>query len=434
MKNFFFNQLQKKIKAKKVKIGIIGLGYVGLPLANAFTKNNIIVHGFDTDLSKITSLNKGKSFINYFKNKNIKEMIKKKFTCGNDFSKISEIDFIILCLPTPLTKNKKPDMSYIKKSLLAIKKYLRPGQALCLESTTYPGTCREVLAPVLKRFSIGEDFFLIYSPEREDPGNKEFSILKTPKIVGGFSKKCLNIGYDLYKLLNTKIIKVPTLEIAEFTKLLENIYRSVNIGMINELKILAQKMNINIFEVIKAAKTKPFGFHAFYPGPGYGGHCIPIDPFLLSWKANQYNFDTKFIKLSGKINENMPLRILNKIKKIIKENIIKKKVLILGVAYKKNVDDTRESPAIHVMKLLTKNKIKYDFLDPFVPELKGLRNFNLQIKSIELKYSLLKQYPLIILITDHDKFNYKAINKNSQMILDCRGRYAFNISEKIIQI
>ncbi len=433
MKNLYFNNLKEKIKNKKFTVGIVGLGYVGLPLANAFVKNNINVYGFDNDNKKINIINSGKSYINYFKDHDIKLMLKNKFKCFSSLENIKKVDVIILCLPTPLNKNKTPNMKYIKTSMRQIKKYLIKGQAISLESTTYPGTTREVIAVELKDFDVGKDFFLIYSPEREDPGNKKYSISKTPKVVGGFSINCLNIAYLIYKILVKKVIKVSSLEVAEFTKLLENIYRSVNIGMINEMKLLTTKMKINIFEVIKAAKTKPFGFQAFYPGPGYGGHCIPIDPFLLSWRAEKYNFDTKFIKLSGKINENMPKVILKKICLITKKNK-NKKILILGAAYKKNVDDIRESPSLKIMKLLDKRGIKFDYYDPYVDEILGSRNYKKYIKSISFINKKLNNYDATVLVTDHDNLDYKKILKYSKLIIDTRGRYAFYDSSKIIQV
>ncbi len=309
-------EIVKKIRQKKITIGIVGLGYVGLPLARTFCKKKIKVFGFDIDKKKINKLKKGISYINYFKNSDIIKM-HKNFQCFSTFEKISNCDAIILCLPTPIKKNKSPEMKYIINSMELLKKFLRSNQILSLESTTYPGTTEEIILPYLKKFDLGNDFFLIYSPEREDPGNKKFSNEKIPKVVGGYSKKCLKLGSLLYKLMGTKIIKVSSLKVAEMTKLLENIYRSVNIGLVNELKMLCNKMNVNIFEIINAAKTKPFGFHAFYPGPGYGGHCIPIDPFLLSWKAKKYNFKTKFIELSGKINKNIPKIICGKFKNFL---------------------------------------------------------------------------------------------------------------------
>ena len=430
--NLFNKYLIQKIKNGQIKIGIIGLGYVGLPLAYAFSIKNIDVLGFDIDKKKIEILNSRKSYISYFSAKKIKSMFNKKFTCFNSFEKINLVDVIILCLPTPLTKRKTPDMSYIKNSMQKIKKYLRTGQVLSLESTTYPGTCRDILLPILQeKFLVGKNFFLVYSPEREDPGNKKFPLTSLPKVVGGLTKKCLNIGSRIYSLLDIKIIKVSSLEIAEFTKLLENIYRSVNIGMVNELKILCQKMQINIFEVIKAAKTKPFGFQAFYPGPGYGGHCIPIDPFLLTWRAKQFNFDTKFIKLSGSINEKMPNIILKKIL-YLKKIFGIKKIVIFGIAYKKNVDDIRESPSLKILELLKKSKITTEYIDPYIPIIKS-RNFKKSKKSLKFNYNLIKNYDLSLILTDHDVFDYKKIKEFSNIILDCRGRYLPDNKNKIFQ-
>jgi len=358
-------------------------------------------------------------------------MIKNKFFATDDFFLISKVDVIIMCLPTPIKKNKSPEMKYIKNTLLQIKKHLRRGQILSLESTTYPGTSREFIIPNLRKdLKIGEDFYLVYSPEREDPGNREFSLTKIPKIVGGFSKNCTEIGSMVYGLIKIKIIKVSSLEIAEFTKLLENIYRSVNIGMINELKLLCLKMKIDIYEVINAAKTKPFGFQAFYPGPGYGGHCIPIDPFLLSWRANFFNFETKFIKLSGKINEDMPKKIVQKIIKL-KKNIKIKKILLIGVAYKKNVDDIRESPALKIIELLKNKNINFDYMDPYIKVISSSKlKYNKVSKPII--YKNLRNYDLTLIITDHDKFNYNKIKKYSKLILDTRGKFKFTFDQKNI--
>tara|TARA_B100000989_G_scaffold296196_1_gene278889 strand:- start:359 stop:1642 length:1284 start_codon:yes stop_codon:yes gene_type:complete len=424
-------ELLKKIKNKNVKIGIVGLGYVGLPLAKTFCKKKLSVLGFDTDIKKINKLRKGISYINYFNNNQIREM-NNNFSCFSNFNNISKCDVIILCLPTPIKKNKTPEMKYIQNSMKQIKNFLRTGQMLSLESTTYPGTSEEVILPFLNEFRLGKNFFLTYSPEREDPGNKKFSNDKIPKVVGGYTSNCLKIGYELYKLMGTKIIKVSSLKVAEMTKLLENIYRSVNIGLVNELKLLCEKMNINIFEIIEAAKTKPFGFHAFYPGPGYGGHCIPIDPFLLSWRAKKYNFKTKFIELSGKINENMPKLICSKAEKFLKDK--KKKCLIIGVAYKKNVDDMRESPSLKIFENLEKKKIKCDFYDPYVTEIKDLRKFDKIKKSIKLTARNIRKYDLVILATDHDQINYMQLKNNSSMIFDCRGRFSTLKSKNIKQI
>ena len=427
-----FSDLEKKIKQKKITIGIVGLGYVGLPLARTFCKNKIKVFGFDTDKNKISKLKKGISYINYFNNHDIKDM-HKNFECFSKFENISKCDAIILCLPTPIKKNKSPEMKYIINSIKLIKKYLRYDQILSLESTTYPGTSEEVILPYLKRFNLGKNFFLIYSPEREDPGNKKFSNDKIPKVVGGYTKKCLKIGSQLYKLMGTKIVEVSSLKVAEMTKLLENIYRSVNIGLVNELKMLCLKMNIDIFEIIDAAKTKPFGFHAFYPGPGYGGHCIPIDPFLLSWKAKKYNFQTKFIELSGKINEKMPNIICHKVERFLK-NKKNRSCLIVGVAYKKNVDDMRESPSLQIFKNLEKHKIKCDYYDPYIKEIKHVRKLNKVKKSIRLTAVNIKKYDVVVLATDHDNIDYDELKKHSSMIFDCRGRYSKNNYKNVQQI
>ena len=428
------NILKKKIKEKSLVVGIIGLGYVGLPLAKTFVKNRIKVFGFDTDRYKIKMLKEGKSYINYLNNKDILSL-RNKLQPFSSFERISDCDAIILCLPTPIKKNKSPEMKYIKNSLKIIQKYLRKGQILSLESTTYPGTTEEVIMPYLKNFKLGNDFFLVYSPEREDPGNKKFSNEKIPKVVGGITQNCLSIGYKLYQLMGTNIIKVSSVKIAEMTKLLENIYRSVNIGLVNELKLLCKKMDLNIFEIINTAKTKPFGFQAFYPGPGYGGHCIPIDPFLLSWKAKKYNFETDFIKLSGKINENMPNYICKRIKNFFGKKIkIKKKCLIVGMAYKKNVDDMRESPSLKIIEILEKNQIYCDFHDPYIKTINNLRNFKKIKHSVGLNKMNLKTYDAVVIATDHDKINYEFLHRNSKMIFDCRGRYSNKDFKNIEQI
>lgn len=429
------NLIKKKILKKKLKIGIVGLGYVGLPLANAFSKKNIQVYGFDQDKKKIENLIFGKSYINYFKDKNIREMLNNKARFFSDFKKISEVDIIILCLPTPIKKNKSPDMSYINNFLKKNKKYFRINQSISLESTTYPGTCRELILPIIqKKFNIGKNFSCIYSPEREDPGNKKFRISKIPKVVGGITKECVKIGQQIYGLLGVKIVTTSSIEIAEFSKILENVYRSVNISLVNEMKILCNKMRLDIFEIINIAKTKPFGFQAFYPGPGYGGHCIPVDPFLLSWLAKKYNFETKFIKLSGYINQKI-IKIIEK--KIVSLTKLKKnkKVLILGVAYKKNVDDYRESPSLELMNLLEKRKIKYDYYDPYVPQIVNSRSLIInKISSIKLNVKKIKLYDVVVLITDHDAINYEQIRKNSKIILDSRGVFKFLKYKNVINI
>ncbi len=428
-------ELSKKIQNKKAIITIVGLGYVGLPLAINFTLNGYKVLGLDNDLSKVNKLNSGKSYINQFKDEIIKKITKKRFRAYNEFKIIKSSDIIIFCLPTPIKKNKQPEMKYIKSSLNLSKRYFREGQLISFESTTYPGATEEYFLPLLKKFNIGKNFFLVYSPEREDPGNNKFNLTKIPKIVSGYTRNCGEIGRQIYsKLNNNKIIKVSNLKTAEMTKLLENIYRSINIGLVNELKMLCDKMEIDIFEVINAAKTKPFGFKAFFPGPGLGGHCIPIDPYILSWKAKQYNFETKFIHLSGEINSKMPRYVFKKLKELLKINNIKLKntnILVLGVAYKKNVDDIRESPALEFMNILNNNNINFDYHDIFLKSLPKTRKYNFEKQSVNITKRSLKKYTVTVLITDHDLFDYKTIEKYSKLIVDCRGRFK-KIPKRII--
>lgn len=419
---------------KKIKVGIIGLGYVGLPLAIKFSFAGINTIGFDVDLKKVKYLNSGKSYIKFFSNQIIKKIKKKNFIATTDFSLIKEVDFIVMCLPTPLKKNMKPEMKYITNSFNKILPYLKKNQCISLESTTYPGTCDEIFVPKLKKkFNLGKNFFLVYSPEREDPGNKKFELGKIPKIIGGFSDRCLVKGKKFYELAGIRMIKVSSIKTAEFTKLLENIYRSVNIGLVNELKSVTSKLNVNIFEVINSAKTKPFGFQAFYPGPGYGGHCIPIDPFLLAWKAKQLNVKTKFIELSGKINNSMPKKIVKKCLFLTK-GIKKKKILIIGAAYKKNVDDMRESPSLAIMDIFIKKNIFFEYHDPYIGEITKLRNYNFNKKSISLNSNNIKKFDIVLIVTDHDCINYSFILKNSKMIIDTRGKFYQIKSSKIISI
>lgn len=364
--------LLDKIKLKKANIGIIGLGYVGLPLVIEFCKAGFNVTGFDTDSKKIDTLNEGKSYINHIDSEKIKESLKSFFPV-NDFSKLYEMDCIIICVPTPLNKYRQPDLTYVLDSGKQISKYLHAGQLIILESTTYPGTTDEELKKILETGGLraGQDFYLAYSPEREDPNNKEFSTSTIPKVVGGCSKECLIVAKALYDQIVVKTVPVSTTKIAESAKLLENIYRVVNIALVNELKILFDRMGIDIWEVIDAAKTKPFGFQTFYPGPGLGGHCIPIDPFYLTYKALEYDFHTKFIELAGEINTSMPYYVINKTLDALSSNgksIKGAKILILGLAYKKDVDDERESPAYKLMELLMEKNATVDYNDPYIPE------------------------------------------------------------------
>ena len=420
----FYSALSNKIRDKTAKIGIVGLGYVGLPLALQFAKKKFKVVGFDIDINKISLLKKEKSYIKHISNTLIKKY-KNKIEFEKNFQKIISTDVIILCLPTPITDKHKPDLSYIKKTLENLKNFLSEGQIIILESSTYPGSTRHFISPYLKNFVIGKNFFLGYSPEREDPNNKKYSLENIPKICSGFTDNCLNITKNLYSKIIKKVVPVSNLETAEFVKLYENIYRSVNIGLVNEMKIIANLMKIDINEVIEAASTKPFGFKAFQPGPGMGGHCIPIDPFYMSWKSKKLGYEPKFIKNSGLINSLIPRWIvkqifkeLKKVKKIHKN----KKILIIGVSYKKNIDDTRESPSFEIMNLLIKKKIKVDYHDPHVPMLEKTRKFNFNMKSKRLNKNMLKKYSAIIIVTDHDKINYSTLANNAKIIFDCRGK------------
>ena len=420
--------LLKNILKKKITIGVIGLGYVGLPLSILFTKKKFKVIGFDTDIKKISLLNSGKSYIERINHSEIKSLLKKgEYT--NKFDKISLCDVIIICVPTPLKKRNIPDLSFIKKTIISIKSSLRKGQLLILESTSYPGTTREEITKKLnKNLVVGKNFFVGFSSERINPGINENTINRVPKVVSGFSKDCLKITSNFYKKSFKKVINSKSLEIAEFSKLLENIYRAVNIGFINEMKFVADKMNIDIYEILKIAKTKPYGFRPFNPGPGIGGHCIPIDPHYLYWKAKKKGINADFIKLSAKTNLKVVYFIFEKIKKILKQKKIQKKnckVLIIGMAYKKNVDDLRESASINLIKYLQKNNLnKIEYSDPYIKDKISTRNFKFNKKSIRLSSNNLKKFNIVIIMTDHDKFNYKQIYRNSKIIIDCRGRYS----------
>ena len=422
------NELIKKINKKTARIGIFGLGYVGLPLAIRYAEENFKVIGFDIDLNKIKQLNKKNSYIDYIKSSTISKYINKNLQVTNDFSLSKDADALIICVPTPLRKNKKPDLSFIIKTIKKLQPYLRRGQVLSLESTTYPGTTEEELAPrIKKKFEIGKDFFLVYSPEREDPGNLNFKTKTIPKVVGGLTKNCLQIGKKLYNSVVDQIVPVSSTKVAEMTKLLENIHRAVNIGLVNEMKIVADKMEIDIHEVIRAASTKPFGFTPYYPGPGLGGHCIPIDPFYLTWKAKKVGIDTRFIKLAGLINSSMPHWVINKTIKILKSkgmNLVNLKVLVVGIAFKKNIQDTRESPGVELMKLLKIKKCRVSYSDPHVLKFPKMRNYNFKLKSVSLNPNSIKKFDLILIATDHSKFDYAMIQKNAKIIIDTRAVYS----------
>ena len=420
-------KLKYKINSQKAIIGIIGLGYVGIPLLKNFLKKNFKLIGIDQSLKKINLLKKAINPIN-----NKKEIFyKKKPFFSTNYKYLKNADIIIICLPTPLNNDKSPDMSYINQCRKNLFKFLRPNQLLILESTTYPGTTNELFYEKLnKKFKFGENFFLGYSPEREDPGNQVFKLSNTVKLISGKTNNCLKLTYTLYKKVVKKLHKVEILETAEITKLFENVFRSVNIGLVNEMKIVCDKMNLDINQIINAAKTKKFGFMPFYPGPGLGGHCIPIDPHILTWKAKKYGVQTKFINLSAKINSKMPNFVLKKLLDDIKKNykkVNKIKVFILGAAYKKNINDYRESPSIEFIKLLINKKIKFIFNDPYINSLMINQK---KFQSYEINKKNLNKCDYTILITDHDIYNYKFIYSNSKKIIDCRNK--FKKDKKII--
>jgi len=438
--------LLDKIQQKSAKIGIIGLGYVGLPLALEFASKNFEVIGFDIDSEKIPLLNSGRSYIHHIDSKKIFSAIeKKKFSATDDFSLLGEVDVIIICVPTPLNENREPDMTYIKNTSEVIQKYIRKGQLVTLESTTYPGTTDELLLPLFEnpksadeKFIVGEDFFLAFSPEREDPNNPDYTTSTIPKVVGGVTENCLEVACELYNTVITKTIVVSSTRAAEASKLLENIYRSVNIALVNELKMIFDKMGIDIWEVIEAAKTKPFGFNAFYPGPGLGGHCIPIDPFYLSWKAKEFDISTKFIELAGEINTYQPYYVVEKLIDVLNTNgrsLKDSKILIVGIAYKKNVDDLRESPSLKLIEILNKKYAKVDYYDPYIPEIPKTRKYDFDLKSISLTENTLSKYDVILLSTDHDNLDYELIHRSANLILDTRNIFERKniISDKIFK-
>jgi len=436
-------ELKDKILNKTAHIGIIGLGYVGLPLGLAFAAKGFNVLGFDLDERKIKFLEKSKSYIKHISEVKIKKVISNgKLKVTTDFSKLPKVDAIIICVPTPLDEHREPDMSYVVNTAKTVAKYLRKGQLVTLESTTYPGTTDELLQPLFEnaggknKFKVGKDFYLAFSPEREDPNNPDYSTVTIPKVVGGVTPKCLEIATALYDQVIIRTVPVSSPRAAEASKLLENIYRSVNIALVNELKMVFDKMNIDIWEVIEAASTKPFGFKAFYPGPGLGGHCIPIDPFYLTWKAREFEINTKFIELAGEINTYQPYYVveksgeaLNKFKKALNGS----KVLILGTAYKKDIDDMRESPSLKLIDIYREKGASVDYSDPFIPILPRTRKYKFDMKSVKLTKEKLQSYDLVVLSTDHSIFDYKLIANSSRLIVDSRNAFeARGIKSKTI--
>lgn len=420
--------LIKKIKEKTAVIGVIGLGYVGLPLALRYCEVGFKVIGFDVDVDKINMINNGNSYIEHIPSTIISDALDEGLETTSDFSRADEMDALIICVPTPLNKYREPDLSYIRSSINLIAPHLREGQVLSLESTTYPGTTEEELVPKVESIGlkVGSNFFVIYSPEREDPGNLDFITHTIPKVVGGHTHACLEVGTALYEAAIDKVVPVSSTRAAEMTKLLENIHRSVNIGLVNEMKIVADRIGIDIHEVIRAASTKPFGFTPFYPGPGLGGHCIPVDPFYLTWKAREYGINARFIELAGEVNTNMPRWVVGKVADALNskgKSLKGSKVLIAGIAYKKNVDDIRESPALQIMELLDEKDAIVEYTDPHVLEFPKASGHNFNLKSINLTPEKIATYDLLLLVTNHDKFDYDMFLSHAKLIVDTRGVY-----------
>ena len=429
MTNYFQNIL-KKIKNKQINIAVFGIGYVGIKLVLALAEKNCNVTCYDQDKKKLKKISEGKSPFSYIPDSDIKK-IKKKLFFENSYKNVVKADIIIMCLPTPLTNN-KPDLSSIKKCWMSIKKFVKKGQLIILESTTYPGCTEEIfLNDLKKKFKIDNEFFLSYSPERENPGDPKFNFKNTPKVVSGINKNSLKLCNIFYKIITKKTVLSPSIKVAEMSKLLENIYRSINIALINELKIATHNLDINIYDVIKIASTKPFGFQKFLPGPGTGGHCIPIDPIYFSWYSKKMGFDVKFIKLSSQINSFRTSWIIKKILDLTK-NFIKPKILLLGLSYKKNIEDTRESASIKIFEKFKERNFNIDFCDPYNKSfLFHIKKRKKIINSKKFSNGLLNKYNMIILATDHDKFNYNSIKKSKKLVIDLRGKYKNIISKYI---
>jgi UDP-N-acetyl-D-glucosamine dehydrogenase len=424
------DSLTARIVSNQAKIGVIGMGYVGLPLAVAAWRSGFPVVGFDVDPAKITDLNSGKSYIGRIEDALVAEMGESgRFIATSDFSELAACDIIAICVPTPLNKYREPDLSYVLNTTRNIAPYLRPGQLITLESTTYPGTTRGEMRPILEEGGLksGVDFFLAFSPEREDPGNPDYHTATIPKVVGGDGPEASKVAEAFYSKVVSKVVPVSSCEVAEAVKLTENIFRSVNIALVNELKVIYDKMGINVWEVIDAAKTKPFGFMPFYPGPGLGGHCIPIDPFYLTWKAREFAVPTRFIELAGEINTQAPFFVIEKLIEALstrkQKAISGAKILMLGVAYKKNVEDTRESPAFVLYEVLEKRGASVDFYDPFVPVIPHMREHPAMagLQSVPFDPAGFAQYDAVLICTDHDDVDYEAIATACDLVIDTRN-------------
>jgi UDP-N-acetyl-D-glucosamine dehydrogenase len=420
--------LIRKLEDRSALIGIIGMGYVGLPLMLRFADVGYRVLGVDIDPEKVAKLNRGDSYIEHIPSARLKAAREKGFHATADFARCREADALIICVPTPLDKYREPDLSFVIGTTESIVPHLRAGQIVSLESTTYPGTTEEELKPRIEArgLAVGRDVFLVFSPEREDPGNPSFDTRTIPKVCGGVTPACLEAGIALYRQAIDRVVPVSSTRAAEMTKLLENIHRAVNIGLVNEMKMIADRMRIDIHEVIRAAATKPFGFVPYWPGPGLGGHCIPIDPFYLTWKAREYGMNTRLIELAGEINRAMPEWVIAKLGDALNDRgraIKGSRILVLGIAYKKNVDDMRESPSVELMELLVKKGARVDYADPHVPVFPKMREHRFDLKSVALTPDSIAGYDACLLATDHDAFDYPLIQRHAKLIVDSRGKY-----------
>jgi UDP-N-acetyl-D-glucosamine dehydrogenase len=419
-------QLKQNIADKSALIGIVGLGYVGLPLSIRFAEAGFRVLGFDNDPEKPPQLNRGESYIRHIPAERIAALLESGFEATGDYARARQCDVLILCVPTPLDDELQPDLSFVIDTMEALLPQLRAGQAVVLESTTYPGTTEEELQPRIEEtgLRVGEDVALVYSPEREDPGNPDFTTRTIPKVVGGVTPACLEVGEALYRAVIDRVVPVSSTRVAEMTKLLENIHRAVNIGLVNEMKVVADKMGINIYEVIHAAATKPFGFVPYYPGPGLGGHCIPIDPFYLTWKAKQYGVDTRFIELAGEVNRAMPAYVVGKVEQALEaqgKTLAGSRVLVLGIAYKKNVDDMRESPSVEILQQLQEEGAEIAYCDPLVPTFPKMRNYHFDLVSEPFDAETLSRFDCVVISTNHDVFDYELLQRSAKAIVDARG-------------
>lgn len=427
-----------RVHERSLTIGIYGLGYVGIPLALSCTDAGFKVVGFDIDEKRCATLNAGKSPIKHLDDSAIAGMRDAGFKATGNFADTRACDALLICVPTPLAQSREPDLSFVEATMGAIEPHLREGQLLSLESTTWPGTTEEVLLPYVERAGLraGEDFFLVYSPEREDPGNPVFSTTTIPKVIGGHTRNCLTAGSALYQQIVQTVVPVSSTRSAEMVKLLENIHRSVNIGLVNETKVICDAMGLDVFEVIDAAATKPFGFTPYYPGPGIGGHCIPIDPFYLTWKAREYGVHTRFIELAGEINAGMPQYVLDKTVRALNDrhkSLRGAKVLACGIAYKRDVDDMRESPSVVVMELLRDWGAEVSYSDPNVPVFPTMREHKFDLTSVDLTPQVVESFDAIILLTDHSSFDYEMLGKHAQLIIDTRGRFRDRAADNVVR-